>query len=188
MKRGVRIFVPAPFLGGTYQKQVTGVCYAEACIESWRETFCRSRPLIPFEAHTYECDEFIDAIHIADMLNQPYEKMYKTLVTQGNSKNYFAFVIPIAKELDLKKAAKSVGEKNVAMLHVKDINQVTGYIRGGCTPIGMKKQYVTRVAEDAILQDKIIISGGKLGMQIELAPEDLLKACDGEYADILQNR
>ena len=143
---------------------------------------------IPFEAHTYECEEFIDGIHIADMLNQPYEKMYKTLVTQGNSKNYFVFVIPIAEELDLKKAARSVGEKSVAMIHVKDINQVTGYIRGGCTPIGMKKQYITRVAEDAMLQDKIIISGGKLGMQIELDPEDLLKACDGEYADILGGR
>lgn len=140
---------------------------------------------IPFEAHTYECDEFIDGIHIADMLNQPYEKMYKTLVTQGASKNYFVFVIPIDKELDMKKAARSVGEKSVAMLHVKDINQVTGYIRGGCTPIGMKKQYVTRIAKEAILQDKIIISGGKLGMQIELTPENLLKASCGEYADLL---
>ena len=93
---------------------------------------------ISFETHTYECEEFIDAIHIADMLNQPYEKMYKTLVTQGNSKNYFVFVIPIAEELDLKKAARSVGEKSVAMIHVKDINQVTGYIRGGCTRFGMK--------------------------------------------------
>lgn len=141
---------------------------------------------IPFEAHTYECDEFIDAIQIADMLHQPYEKMYKTLVTQGSSKNYFVFVIPIAEELDLKKAAHSVGEKSVAMLHVKDINQVTGYIRGGCTPIGMKKQYVTRVAECAGKQEKIIISGGKLGMQIELTPEALLKASGAEYADILR--
>lgn len=140
---------------------------------------------IPFEAHTYECDEFIDGIHIADMLNQPYEKMYKTLVTQGASKNYFVFVIPIDKELDMKKAARSVGEKSVSMLHVKDINQVTGYIRGGCTPIGMKKQYVTKIAEEAMLQDKIIISGGKLGMQIELTPENLLKASCGEYADLL---
>lgn len=140
---------------------------------------------IPFEAHTYECDEFIDGIHIADMLNQPYEKMYKTLVTQGASKNYFVFVIPIDKELDMKKAARSVGEKSVAMLHVKDINQVTGYIRGGCTPIGMKKQYVTRVAEEAMLQEKVIISGGKLGMQIELTPENLLRASGGEYADLL---
>ena len=142
---------------------------------------------IPFEAHTYECDEFIDAIQIANMMHQPYEKMYKTLVTQGHSKNYFVFVIPIDKELDLKKAARSVGEKNVAMIHVKDINQVTGYIRGGCTPIGMKKQYVIKVAEEAMLQEKIIVSGGKLGMQIELNPEDLLRACGGEYADILQD-
>ena len=140
---------------------------------------------IPYECHTYECDEFIDGIHIADMLGQPYEKSYKTLVTQGNSRNYFVFVLPIDKELDMKKAAKSVGEKSVAMLHVKDINQVTGYIRGGCTPIGMKKQYVTRIAEQAKEHEKIIISGGKLGMQIELAHDDLCKAAKAEYADLL---
>ena len=141
---------------------------------------------IVFQSYTYECDEFIDGIHIADMLNLPYEKVYKTLVAQGSSRNYFVFVIPIAEELDLKKAARSVGEKSVALIPVKDINQVTGYIRGGCTAIGMKKQYVTRVAEDAILQESIIVSGGKLGMQIELNPDDLLMACDGEYADILR--
>ena len=141
---------------------------------------------IPFETHTYECEEFIDGIQTADLLNQPYEKLFKTLVTVGSSKNYFVFVIPIAEELDMKKAARSVGEKNVAMLHVKDINQVTGYIRGGCTPIGMKKQYVTRVAECAKAQEKIIISGGKLGMQIELKPEDLLLAAKAEYADLLK--
>lgn len=140
---------------------------------------------IPFDTHTYECDEFIDGIQIADMLGLPYDKVFKTLVTVGASKNYFVFVIPIAEELDMKKAARSVGEKNVAMIHVKDINQVTGYIRGGCTPIGMKKQYVTRVAEEAILQEKIIISGGKLGMQIELAPDALLEATGAEYADLL---
>lgn len=141
---------------------------------------------IPFQSYTYECDEFIDGIHIADMLNLPYEKVYKTLVAQGSSRNYFVFVIPIAEELDLKKAARSVGEKSVALIPVKDINQVTGYIRGGCTSIGMKKQYVTRVAEDAVLQDSIIVSGGRLGMQIELTPDDLLQACGGEYADILR--
>lgn len=140
---------------------------------------------IPFDTHTYECDEFIDGIQIADMLGLPYDKVFKTLVTVGASKNYFVFVIPIAEELDMKKAARSVGEKNVAMIHVKDINQVTGYIRGGCTPIGMKKQYVTRVAEEAILQEKIIISGGKLGMQIELAPDALLEATGAEYAELL---
>ncbi len=143
---------------------------------------------IPFESHTYECEEFVDGIQIADMLNQPYEKVFKTLVTIGSSKNYFVFVIPIAEELDMKKAARSVGEKNVEMLHVKDINQVTGYIRGGCTPIGMKKPYVTRVAECAKEQEKIIVSGGKLGMQIELEPEQLLKAAKAEYADILKDK
>lgn len=140
---------------------------------------------IPFETYTYECDEFVDGIQIADMLQLPHDKVFKTLVTQGASKNYFVFVIPIAEELDMKKAARSVGEKNVAMLPVKDINQVTGYIRGGCTAVGMKKQYVTRVAEEAILQDTIIVSGGRLGMQIELAPDALLQAAGAEYADLL---
>ncbi|MBQ7943469.1 MAG: Cys-tRNA(Pro) deacylase [Lachnospiraceae bacterium] len=140
---------------------------------------------IPYEMHTYECDEFIDGIQIADMLDLPYEKVYKTLVTQGNSKNYYVFVIPIAEELDMKKAAKSVGEKSVAMLHVKDINAVTGYIRGGCTAIGMKKQYVTRIAAEAQQLEKIIVSGGKLGVQLELAPADLAKASRAEFADII---
>ena len=140
---------------------------------------------IPYAHYTYECDEFIDGLQIADMLSLPYEKVYKTLVTQGSSKNYFVFVIPIAQELDLKKAAGSVGEKSVAMIHVKDINSVTGYIRGGCTAIGMKKQYVTRLDESAREQKTIIVSGGKLGSQIELSPDDLLKACHGEYGDVV---
>lgn len=140
---------------------------------------------IPYTTHTYECDEFIDAIQIADMLGLPYEKVYKTLVTQGSSKNYYVFVIPIAEELDMKKAAKSVGEKSVAMLHVKDINAVTGYIRGGCTAIGMKKQYVTRIEQSAQNLDKIIVSGGKLGMQLELTPKDLAAASGAEFADLI---
>ncbi|MDE7416471.1 MAG: Cys-tRNA(Pro) deacylase [Lachnospiraceae bacterium] len=140
---------------------------------------------IPYTTHTYECDEFIDAIQIADMLGLPYEKVYKTLVTQGSSKNYYVFVIPIAEELDMKKAAKSVGEKSVAMLHVKDINAVTGYIRGGCTAIGMKKQYITRIEQSALSLDKIIVSGGKLGMQLELTPQDLAAASGAEFADII---
>lgn len=143
---------------------------------------------IDYKTMTYECDEFIDALKIADKLGLPYEKVYKTLVTQGNTKNYYVFVIPIAEELDLKKAAKSVGEKALAMLHVKDINAVTGYIRGGCTSIGMKKQYVTRVDESAQNLDTIIVSGGKLGAQIELKPDDLLKAARAELADIIVGR
>lgn len=140
---------------------------------------------IPYTTHTYECDEFIDAIQIADLLGLPHEKVYKTLVTQGASKNYYVYVIPIAEELDMKKAAKSVGEKSVSMLHVKDINTVTGYIRGGCTAIGMKKQYVTRIDQSAQNIDKIIVSGGKLGMQLELTPQDLAAASCAEFADII---
>ena len=142
------------------------------------------REKIPFWQYTYECEEFIDGIQIADKLSQPHEKVYKTLVTVGNSKNYFVFVIPIEAELDLKKAARSVGEKSVSMIPVKDINQVTGYIRGGCTAIGMKKQYVTRLSESAKGQESIIISGGRIGSQIELSPEDFIRAARAEYADI----
>ena len=139
---------------------------------------------IPYVHHTYECQEFVDGIQIADMLGLPYEKVYKTLVTVGNSKNYYVFVLPIAEELDMKAAARSVGEKSVEMIHVKDINSITGYIRGGCTPIGMKKQFVTRVDRSAQGLDKIIVSGGRIGSQIELKPEDLLKAAKAEYGDI----
>lgn len=140
---------------------------------------------IPFSHYTYECEEFVDGMQIADKLSLPYEKVYKTLVTVGSRKNYFVFVIPIASELDLKKAAKSVGEKSVAMIHVKDINGITGYVRGGCTAIGMKKQYVTRLDESAKTQETIIVSGGRIGSQIELKPDDLLRACKGEYGNII---
>lgn len=141
---------------------------------------------IPYTQYTYDCDEFIDALQIADQLSLPYEKVYKTLVTKG-ARDYFVFVIPIAKELDLKAAARSVGEKSVEMLHVKEINAVTGYIRGGCTAIGMKKQYVTQVDASAQSQAAIIVSGGRIGSQIELAPDDLLCAARAEYADIVRH-
>ena len=139
---------------------------------------------IPYEPFYYECDEFIDGVHIADMLGQPYESSFKTLVMQGKSKNYFVFVIPIAEEVDMKKAAKAVGEKALEMVHVKDILAVTGYIRGGVTSIGMKKKYPTVIDETAQLFDTIIVSGGMLGTQIHLAPDDLLKIVEGQYADI----
>lgn len=142
---------------------------------------------IPFTHYTYECEEFIDGIQIADTLHLPYEKVYKTLVTVGNSKNYFVFVIPIAEELDLKKAAKSVGEKSVEMIHVKDINAITGYIRGGCTAIGMKKQYVTRIDASAQGLPVMIVSGGRIGSQIELKPADLQKAARAEFAEIIRS-
>ena len=142
---------------------------------------------IPFTHYTYECDEFVDGLQIADTLSLPYEKVYKTLVTKGNSKNYFVFVIPVAEELDMKKAAKAVGEKSVEMIPVKDINTVTGYIRGGCTAIGMKKQYITRIDSSAEELPTMIVSGGRIGSQIELAPQDLVKASKGEFADIIKS-
>lgn len=141
---------------------------------------------IPFEQHTYECDEFIDGLQIADKLGQPYEKVYKTLVTKGSGRNYFVFVIPVAKELDLKAAARSVGEKSVEMLPVREINSVTGYIRGGCTAVGMKKQYVTRIDSTAEGMERIIVSGGRIGSQLELKPRDLARAAEAEFADIIR--
>ena len=104
------------------------------------------RNKIPYEYETYECDEFVDGITTADKIGLSHEQVYKTLVTVGKTGGHYVFVIPIAAELDLKKAAKSVGEKSVEMLHVKDITAVTGYVRGGCTAIGMKKQFPTVIS------------------------------------------
>ena len=117
---------------------------------------------IDFEVITYECDEFIDGVHLAEMLGQPKEITFKTLVAKGKGGGYFAFVIPVAEELDLKAAAKAVGEKAVELIPVKDITKVTGYIRGGCTAIGMKKDYPTVIDETCILYDTIMVSGGRL--------------------------
>lgn len=142
------------------------------------------RMKIPYSHYTYECEEFVDGIQVADMLGLPHEKVYKTLVTQSASKEYFVFVIPIGAELDLKKAARAVGQKSLAMIHVKDINTVTGYIRGGCTAVGMKKQYRTVIDESAARLPSMIVSGGRIGSQIELAPEDLRKAAGAEFADV----
>ena len=139
---------------------------------------------IPYEHHTYECDEFISGIQIADKLELPHELVYKTLVTIGNSRNYYVFVIPIEREIDLKKAAREVGEKSLAMIPVKEINAVTGYIRGGCTAIGMKKPYPVRIQQEAQTLSKIIVSGGRIGSQLELSPEDLRRAADAEFSDV----
>ncbi len=140
---------------------------------------------INYEVNTYECDEFIDGVTIADMLGQPYEQSFKTLVTRGKSNEYFVFVLPIHLELDLKKAAKAVGEKSIEMIHVKELKDLTGYIRGGCTSIGMKKQFKTVVHESALDFEKIIISAGCIGAQIILAPKDLQKVTRAEFKDIV---
>ena len=117
---------------------------------------------IPYEIINYECDEFIDGLHTAEATGAPVEQSFKTLVMQGKSKQYYVFVLPIAEEVDLKVAAKTVGEKSVEMIHVKDITAITGYVRGGCTPLGMKKQYPTVLHDSARNFDKIYISGGNL--------------------------
>ncbi|MGN0375074.1 MAG: Cys-tRNA(Pro) deacylase [Butyrivibrio sp.] len=139
---------------------------------------------IPYEARFYECDEFIDGVHTADLLGIPHEIVYKTIVTVGHSGNYFVFVIPIEKEIDFKKAAKSVGEKSVELLPLKDVTNVTGYIRGGCTAIGMKKQYITRIDSSAKTLPLMVVSGGKIGVQLSLKPQDLSRAAKGEFADV----
>ena len=112
--------------------------------------------------------------------------MYKTLVTIGNSKNLYVFVIPVLEELNLKKAAKVAGEKKIEMIHVKDINKFTGYIRGGCSPIGMKKQYKTFIQKEALELERIVFSGGKIGLQIEMKPQDIEKAIRVEFEDVIK--
>lgn len=139
---------------------------------------------IKYTVNSYECDNFIDGCHIADQLGQPYERSFKTLVTKGKSGDYYVYLVPVDKELDMKKCAKAVGEKSVELVHVKDINGVTGYIRGGCTPLGMKKQFVTVIDSSAESFDEIIISGGKIGLQIMLNPADLVKTVRGKFSQI----
>lgn len=141
---------------------------------------------IPYTAHTYECEEFTDGVRIAALLGEEYSTVFKTLVTIGKSGKYFVFCIPVDREMDLKKCAKSVGEKSLEPIHVKDISAITGYIRGGCSPIGMKKLFRTVIHESAQSLETIIVSGGRLGLQLELSPEDLIKSCNGEYADVIR--
>ena len=143
------------------------------------------RNKISYTYETYECEEFTDGIQVADMLGLDHRLVYKTLVTAGKSGGYYVFVIPIEEEIDFKKAAKAVGEKSLEMLHLKDLTKVTGYVRGGCTAIGMKKQFPTVIQEDAKELDEMYVSGGKLGMQIKLAPLDLQKAAGAVFADVI---
>lgn len=145
------------------------------------------RMKIPYEYETYECDDFTDGIETADKLGYDHKLVYKTLVTTGKSGGHYVFVIPIEAEIDFKKAAKAVGEKSLEMLHLKDLTKVTGYVRGGCTAIGMKKQFPTVIQQDAEKLPHMHVSGGKLGMQLKLAPEDLKKAAGATFADVIRD-
>lgn len=142
---------------------------------------------VDFNMITYDnLDGKIDGVSVAGKLGKDPKYIYKTLVAQGVSKEIFVFVIPVAEELDLKKAAKAAGEKKVEMIHVKDIMKWTGYIRGGCSPVGMKKLYRTFIDGAAREIDLIIVSGGKIGFQVELAVDDLLAVVDGSLADLIK--
>jgi Cys-tRNA(Pro)/Cys-tRNA(Cys) deacylase len=143
---------------------------------------------ISYEMYTYECEDFIDGVHLAEMLELPFEQVYKTLVTVGKSKSHYVFVIPVAEEIDFKKAARVVGEKALEMLPLKDLTAITGYIRGGCTAIGMKKKFKTVIQEDAEILDEIVVSGGRRGLQLMLKPDDLKKAAEAEYADVIVSK
>jgi len=144
---------------------------------------------IKYNTYSYDhSDGLIDGVSVANKIGLPVERVYKTLVTQGASREYYVFVIPVAEELDLKAAARAVREKSVEMIKVADINKVTGYIRGGCSPIGMKKSYKTVLDNSCEKLDTIIISAGKIGQQIELAPSDLMKLINGTTAQVAIKR
>lgn len=131
----------------------------------------------------YECDEFIDGLHTAQKTGAPLEQSFKTLVLQGKSRQYYVFVLPVAQEVQLKEAARLVGEKSLEMIHVKDITAVTGYVRGGCSPLGMKKQYPVYLHKSALDYEKIYISGGRIGTTLCLAAQDLLAATGGSVGE-----
>ena len=141
---------------------------------------------IPYTAHTYEHEEgvAVDGVTVAAQLGQDPECVFKTLVARGASKGIYVFCIPVAENLDLKKAARAVGEKSIEMIHVKEINALTGYIRGGCSPVGMKKQYPTVFHETAEIVDTIMVSAGKIGYQVELSPDALMEVVGGTLADV----
>ncbi|MCI9217125.1 MAG: Cys-tRNA(Pro) deacylase [Dorea sp.] len=145
------------------------------------------RMKISYKYEEYICDEFTDGIQTADMLGYDHDLVYKTLVTTGKSGGHYVFVIPVEKEIDFKKAARAVEEKALEMLPLKELTKVTGYVRGGCTAIGMKKQFPTVIQKEAERLSHIYISGGKLGMQIEVAPGDLKMAAKAVYADVVRD-
>ena len=140
---------------------------------------------VEYTSHSYTPDATMSGAEIAKLLGEPTDKVFKTLVTQGKSGRYFVFVVPVEAELDLKKAAKAAGEKAVAMIKQKELLPLTGYVHGGCSPIGMKKPFPTFIHETARDHEKMFVSAGKVGFQIELAPEDLAKTVGCGFADII---
>ena len=145
------------------------------------------RAKVTYTSHEYPHEEgqAVDGANVARLTGQDPARVFKTLVTQGADRNYYVFVVPVLAELDLKKAAKAAGVKSVAMIHVADINKVTGYIRGGCSPVGMKKLFPTVFHETAASLPVIMVSAGKLGHQIACDPKALLALVRADTADII---
>lgn len=142
---------------------------------------------LPYELASYEVDEEnLSAVHAAASVGENIEQVYKTLVLKGDKTGFFVCVIPGGKELDLKAAARASGNKSCDMLHVKDLMPVTGYIRGGCSPLGMKKEFPTYIHEDCLLWDFIYVSAGKRGLQIKINPQDLLRASSAGTAPLIK--
>lgn len=141
---------------------------------------------ITYNVYEYEAPEgFLDGVSVARETGMDVDKVYKTLVTQGTSKEYYVCVIPVAEELDLKKAARHFGEKKIEMIHAKDITNVTGYIKGGCSPIGMKKHFKTAIESKAESLEQIVVSAGKVGLQVELEVKALLEVVGAKLADLI---
>ena len=138
---------------------------------------------IDFEYFTYKPGEDIDGVSVAKKLGEDENLVFKTLVTTGKNSNY-VFVVPVNRELDLKKAASAVDEKKIEMLHLKDLLKTTGYVRGGCSPVGMKKLFPTVIDISASDKDFIYVSGGKIGVQLKIAPDDLISLINAKFDDI----
>ena len=141
---------------------------------------------IKYTFHSYADTDAVGGIEVAEVLGENPDKVFKTLVTVGKTGNHYVFMVPVNRELDLKKAAKCVGEKKIEMIKSKELLPLTGYIHGGCSPIGMKKQFKTVIHHTADSFDTIMFSGGKIGCQVEMAPDDLRKIIRIDSADITE--
>ena len=138
-----------------------------------------------YTLHTYPCKEAVDGVTVAGLIGRDPGQVFKTLVTRGAGGGYYVFDIPVADSLDLKKAAKAVGEKSIAMIKSAELLPLTGYVHGGCSPIGMKKPFPTVFDETAELWDTIVVSAGKIGAQVEVAPADLIALVGADTADLV---
>ena len=140
---------------------------------------------IEYSQYEYEANQSLTGEEIASILHEDVNSVFKTLITKGKSNDYYAFMIPVNKELDLKKAAKTVCEKSVEMIPFKDLLKITGYVHGGCSPLGMKKQYPTYIDESALNWDTIYVSAGVRGLQLKLSPKDLSNECQASFVKLV---